>query len=1046
MFSPAARKQGRLHASGGDVQIDALGETSVVALVRDDRLHTSAADLSVLDAPVLRCTCVAWERWGPCKHLWATLLEADRSGIACLQAAGETPAEPAREESPPDWEGRLDALAEALARRAAEPVLRTSSEVVYVLDRERSRRAHAPVVSAFVRRRLRSGRWGILRALAGTPEDEQAPLAPSDRRVLAALRGASDAGRDGAADTFLLDPEQTAVFLPLLAATRRLVLDEPGVDEALRPLRYEDSPPWRLETCVEPLPRGDRVRLVGRLVRGTETLALDAADLVLGAGLVVARGVAAPLGIAESAPWLQTLLDEGPIVAPAADAEELAERVLALPAAPPVHGTALEMVHGVAPRPHLEASGGVEAGPGWVDCRIYAAYGGDAVRLGDPASVAPDAEGRRRIARDRDAERRAAAVLLEHPDALPPQASGGDLALPATALVALLPRLLDEGWTVEAAGRRYRSAGRMRASVASGIDWFGVQGGIEFDGEVAPLPELLRAVRAGSRTVRLGDGSLGLLPEDVLRSWGLLAALGRVEDDGLRFGRHQGWIIEALLAGRRGVDVDAEFERYRERIRGFDGIEPRQEPASFRGTLRGYQREGLAWLDFLREFGCGGCLADDMGLGKTVQVLAMLEERRTAETSHGPSLVVAPRSVVFNWIDESARFTPELRVLDYTGGARRASLDDFAEYDLVVTTYGVLRRDAEQLAATEFDYAILDESQAVKNHATQASRAARALRARHRLALSGTPLENHLSELWALFEFLNPGMLGRSATFRRLAQKSSVESIDREGRALLARALRPFLLRRTKEQVATDLPEKTEQTLHCEMPAKQRRLYRELAAHYRGALLGGGAAAALAGSRMHVLEALLRLRQAACHPGLLDPEREDEDCAKLDALLPLLEEVVAEGHKALVFSQFTSLLAIVRKRLEAAGLVHEYLDGQTRDRRERVERFQTDAACPVFLISLRAGGLGLNLTAADYVFILDPWWNPAVEAQAIDRSHRIGQTRHVMAYRLVCRDSVEEKILALQDKKRDLADAILSDDNALLADLSPEDLELLLSS
>ncbi|MCB1055571.1 MAG: DEAD/DEAH box helicase, partial [Acidobacteria bacterium] len=341
-------------------------------------------------------------------------------------------------------------------------------------------------------------------------------------------------------------------------------------------------------------------------------------------------------------------------------------------------------------------------------------------------------------------------------------------------------------------------------------------------------------------------------------------------------------------------------------------------------------------------------------------------------------------------------------------------------------------------------YVVLDEAQAIKNASSQAAKAARLLQAHHRLALSGTPIENHLGELWSLFEFLNPGMLGRSSTFRSLIGQGNGNGLPDDGRELLARAVRPFILRRTKEQVIRDLPNKTEQTLFCEMEPRQRRLYDELRGHYRATLLERVAQHGLGGSQMQVLEALLRLRQAACHPGLIDPQRTAEASAKLDVLLPSLEEICDQGHRALVFSQFTSLLAIVRQRLEHAGLEYEYLDGQTRDRQARVERFQNGDGPPVFLISLKAGGLGLNLTAADYVFILDPWWNPAAEAQAIDRAHRIGQTRRVLAYRLICRDTVEEKILELQRQKRDLADAIVRTDDGMMKHLTKEDLESLL--
>ncbi|MBP1601391.1 MAG: rapA 2, partial [Acidobacteria bacterium] len=417
---------------------------------------------------------------------------------------------------------------------------------------------------------------------------------------------------------------------------------------------------------------------------------------------------------------------------------------------------------------------------------------------------------------------------------------------------------------------------------------------------------------------------------------------------------------------------------------------------------------------FLREFGFGGCLADDMGLGKTVQVLALLEARRQAGVRDStvtdpprPSLAIVPKSLVFNWKQEAARFTPGIRVLDHTGSLRVRDGEHLETYDLVLTTYGTLLRDAHYLKDIEFDYVILDEAQSIKNAATASAKAVRLLRGRNRLALSGTPVENHLGEL-------------------------------------LSRALRPFILRRTKEQVASDLPPKQEQFLYCELEAPQRRLYNELRDYYRKSLVQRVESDGMGKSKLHVLEALLRLRQAACHPGLIDRNRTGEASAKLDLVLPQIEEVLEEGHKILVFSQFTSFLAIVRERLDRGGIVYEYLDGETRDRSRPVERFQNDPSCRLFLVSLKAGGLGLNLTAAEYVYLLDPWWNPAVERQAVDRTHRIGQTRPVFAYRVIARDTVEEKVLELQRTKQDLADAIIGADTSLIRDLSREDLDLLL--
>jgi SNF2 family DNA or RNA helicase len=436
-----------------------------------------------------------------------------------------------------------------------------------------------------------------------------------------------------------------------------------------------------------------------------------------------------------------------------------------------------------------------------------------------------------------------------------------------------------------------------------------------------------------------------------------------------------------------------------------------------------------------------------MGLGKTIQVLALLEERRQLREAQGedrppPSLVVVPRTLVFNWLEEAARFTPKLRVANHTTLDRVKDTAAFDQYDLVLATYGTLRRDIPFLKDYGFDYCILDESQAIKNSESESAKAARLLQGRHRLAMSGTPVENHLGELWSLFEFLNPGMLGTASVFQLGATKNP----DPDTRAMLAKGLRPFLLRRTKQQVAQDLPEKTEQTIYCELDAEQRKRYTELRDYYRGSLLEkAGEKGGVQKIRMQILEALLRLRQVACHPGLVDQTKRNESSAKLEALLPQIRELLDENHKILVFSQFTQLLGIIKGHLDREKITYEYLDGKTRDRQARVERFQNDPDCKLFLISLKAGGVGLNLTAAEYVFLLDPWWNPAVEAQAIDRAHRIGQNRPVFAYRLIARDTVEEKILQLQQTKRDLADAIINADNGLIGKLGKEDLEMLLS-
>jgi superfamily II DNA or RNA helicase len=747
--------------------------------------------------------------------------------------------------------------------------------------------------------------------------------------------------------------------------------------------------------------------------------------------------------------WMARLRHEKELVLSEAQQDTMLSRILAETRVPPSElvDTLRFVEVDLSPQPCLTVRTPRQnwgSGSEYLVAELEFDYDGARVRSFPPGRVAVQTDRRRVIRRDVNVERAALELLEElgFREAKDYRVEPGTLELPPKRMAQATRDLVQAGWRVEAEGKLIRPAGEFKLNVSTGIDWFELDGHVDFGGQGVPLPELLAAARRGETMVALSDGSMGMLPEDWLKKYGMLAELGTSANGHLRFCKAQAGLLDALLAAQPGIRFDAAFGAVRQQLHKFEGVKAFKAPAGFQGELRPYQCEGLGWLDFLQRFDFGGILADDMGLGKTVQVLALLQRRKALGKMQSPSLIVVPRSLVFNWIQEAARFTPDLRFLDYTGPSRHPLREQFGDYDLVVTTYGTLRTDIAELAQTEFDYVILDEAQAIKNSDSQSAKAARLLRGKHRLAMSGTPIENHLGELWSIVEFLNPGMLGTATIFKRAT--GSGTGLDDHAKVLLARALRPFILRRTKGQVVKDLPEKTEQTLYCDMEPAQRRCYEELRAHYRRALLHKGSTD-LRHSKIEVLEALLRLRQASCHPGLIDPDRSADPSAKLEMLLPQLAEVVEEGHKVLVFSQFTSFLAIVRERLEQEGLVYEYLDGRTRNRAERVERFQTDKDCPVFLISLKAGGLGLNLTAAEYVYLLDPWWNPAVEAQAIDRTHRIGQTQRVFAYRLICRDTVEQKILELQDRKRDLADAILNADNRLIRTLTRDDLEFLLS-
>ncbi|MDG2304767.1 MAG: DEAD/DEAH box helicase [Candidatus Binatia bacterium] len=584
------------------------------------------------------------------------------------------------------------------------------------------------------------------------------------------------------------------------------------------------------------------------------------------------------------------------------------------------------------------------------------------------------------------------------------------------------------------------------------------------EGIRADVDEIRAAMAAKRRWVKLTDGSIASLSGRVAEL--AAASDGTLGDDGkAELPRHA--LGETKLWGELAdeVTIDETVSGWTDRLRALDVAATPHPVPGLRAELRSYQEVGLAWLQFLADLGVGGILADDMGLGKTIQALAVLSWRNHRD-GHAPSLVVAPTSVAPNWIREAKRFVPDLKTLLLHGADRHARADEVPDSDIVVTTYALLRRDIQRLRDVRFRYVILDEAQHIKNHTAATTAAARALDAESRLALTGTPLENRLLELWSIVDFVNPGMLGTWREFSRRWERPVEDAIGErasaaeagvsvpaelptasggaEAASLRAR-IRPFLLRRTKSEVQRDLPPKIESDIVVELTPPQRRAYAALAAATREDLGKRMASEGFEKSRMVILTALLRLRQMACDPRLVDPKHAAEDSAKLGAFRELVSEVIASGRRALVFSQFVQLLTLLREDLDAQKIQYAYLDGRTRDREAAIDEF-VEGTMPVFLLSLRAGGTGINLSAADVVIHLDPWWNPAVEEQATDRAHRIGQEKTVSVYRIVAAGTIEEGILRLKERKRALARAVIGDgEPGLPRGLSESDIDDLLS-
>ncbi|MCR9251903.1 MAG: DEAD/DEAH box helicase [bacterium] len=582
----------------------------------------------------------------------------------------------------------------------------------------------------------------------------------------------------------------------------------------------------------------------------------------------------------------------------------------------------------------------------------------------------------------------------------------------------------------------------IKLDIRENIDWFDIKAIVQFGEFKVEFKEIRKLILKKQREIKLPNGETAVIPDSWFTEYSELFAFAENDDDenNLKLQKHHLALVQEL---KNNNLANVTMSRKLEKLKEFTEIEDHPLPTKFKGELRPYQKAGFNWMQFLDQYNFGGCLADDMGLGKTVQTLAMLQAQKESENC-GANLLIMPTSLIYNWEMEAKKFTPDLKILVYTGTNREKDVTRFANYDLVLTSYGIIRLDIDILEEYYFNYVILDESQAIKNPTSNIAKAVKQLKSRRKLILTGTPIENSTLDLWSQMSFVNPGLLGNQSFFKNEFLTPIEKNSDEKKTVKLNAIIKPFILRRDKSQVATELPEKVENIKYCTMSSMQEEFYEKEKSVYRNKIIDSIENEGLQGSQMLLLQGLTRLRQIANHPKMVD-ENYKGDSGKMEDITFMLTNAISKGHKILVFSQFVKHLNIISEYLKSQRIEFAYLDGSTKDRAGQVERFQNDDKIKLFLISLKAGGVGLNLTKADYVFILDPWWNPAIEAQAIDRAHRIGQENRVFTYKFITKNTVEEKILMLQSAKLKLATNLISVEESFVKSLTEDDIQAILS-
>ncbi len=1016
----------------------------------------------------LNCTCQTFSENKNCEHLWAAVLEGDKLNIAAdvlkgdvqSPASAASPADPFRTVANESWRESV-LRAQDNVRRMVDtklflkgPAATTQANRrigIYAIDLQQTQERGQIFLHLLSQERLKNGALGAVKPADLNHSKIELYEDHSERDFLWDLLGRTEAlstlsghsaGR-GKVESVFIAPGQADAILRKISASAKLAVNKNpsyrtfALDRTnLNPYRYSDVV---LHFQLR-LRKSENIYLLeGELSCLTENHELRSLQDVLGFTdhFAFLKEEMFRSDLAKHQVWLESL-QQGALIIREKELDGFLSFFFSQSQVPPIilpDEISFSEIKDLHPKTQLNFNLIKDSGRFAVVMNFL--YGEQSVRLGSGEYIYL-LNDRQKIKRLLDVETESF-KWLQSMFPFPSEDTEIDGYFESTEFVQVAEKAVAMGWDVLAHDKKVKVGASYRVDISSGVDWFDLQADFKFGDYTLRLPQLIHALRTRQRTVVLGDGTTGILPDAWFQKFVPLIGMAEVSEKGLVLNKIQALFFSASLDEHTKLRADQKFTSLKDLVSRLQNLEPVDADENFSGELRSYQKQGLCWLQLLSEHQIGGVLADDMGLGKTIQVLALLAEvygsRRSKERSKKrPTLVVAPKSLVFNWKNEAEKFTPELDLLIYTGGDRQNKLRELSEHQVIVTTYQTMRNDIDLFKAIEFEFLILDEAHYVKNPSSQVSLACRNLKARTKFALTGTPVENSLMDLFSILSIVTPGLVSEGQA-ARWVKESSPEALGK-----LARALSPFLLRRDKNNVLKDLPEKTEQILYCELSPVEQSRYNELKTFYWAQLNRKIEEKGLAKSKIEVLEALLRLRQAACHQGLLDVRYEHESSAKFELLLDQLEQVVRDGHKALVFSQFTTLLGFFNQELQKRNISYEYLDGQTRDREERVENFQTNSDVSVFVLSLKAGGVGLNLTAADYVFILDPWWNPAAESQAIDRSHRIGQNKKVFAYKIIAKDTIEEKILDMQSKKRAIAKAVVSSDSSLLSSLKMEDL------